>query len=157
VIDANIQWDDREVQQGLKRIREDMPMINRLILQRWAEEVIKTSQEDYLNASEGDTVHLHSRSGKLSSSLRWWLVGDKAFVGTNLVYAAIHEFGGTIVPRSAKYLHFRTRDGQWHMVKEVHMPPRPYLAPSIKELFQTNRAKRIAELTLEQELAKRMN
>lgn len=55
----------------------------------------------------------------------------KATVGTNVVYAAIHEFGGVIVPRHAAALVFRTKDGMWHTVKRVVMPARPYMRPAI--------------------------
>ena len=48
-------------------------------------------------------------------------------------YAKIHEFGGTIVPRTKNYLRFRTYDGQWHAVKQVDIPARPYLRPAFVE------------------------
>jgi HK97 gp10 family phage protein len=52
-------------------------------------------------------------------------------VGTNVVYAAIHEFGGIIRARKAKALRFKTKDGKWHTVKSVTMPARPYMRPAI--------------------------
>ena len=51
-------------------------------------------------------------------------------VGSNLRYARIHELGGHIKPRSAKYLHFVV-DGHHVMTKHVYIPPRPYLRPAI--------------------------
>jgi phage gpG-like protein len=48
-------------------------------------------------------------------------------VGTNVIYAAIHEFGGIIKAKVAKYLCFMTDDGQWHKVKSVTMPARPFM------------------------------
>lgn len=56
-------------------------------------------------------------------------------VGTNVVYAAIHEFGGTIVARNAKALVFKTRDGVWHRVKSVTIPARPYMRPALDKGF----------------------
>ena len=51
---------------------------------------------------------LHVRSGRLRSSISHRLErrGDDlmAIVGTNVVYARIHEFGGTITPKRAAHL-----------------------------------------------------
>jgi HK97 gp10 family phage protein len=54
-------------------------------------------------------------------------------VGTNVIYAAIHEFGGVIRAKNAKALRFRTKDGQWHTVKSVTIPARPYMRPAVDE------------------------
>lgn len=73
-------------------------------------------------------------------------------VGPNKVYAAIHEFGGIIRAKRAKYLHFRihtstrirsksgkkrlktgVREYSWAKVKQVTIPARPYVEPSFKE------------------------
>jgi phage virion morphogenesis protein len=47
--------------------------------------------------------------------------------GSNLIYAAIHQFGGDIVPKSAGSLFFRLPDGSSRKVKKVTISPRPYL------------------------------
>jgi HK97 gp10 family phage protein len=59
---------------------------------------------------------------------------DAAYVavGTNLEYAAVQEFGGTIKSKSG-YLVFQTEDGQWHSVPSVSVPARPYLRPALDE------------------------
>jgi hypothetical protein len=49
------------------------------------------------------------------------------------VYAAIHEFGGTIEPRHAEYLVFQTPDGEWHSVKQVHIREKRYARDAIEE------------------------
>ena len=54
-------------------------------------------------------------------------------VGPTVVYARIHEFGGTILPIHGEYLTFKTYDGMWHKVKVVHMPARPYMRPALDE------------------------
>lgn len=60
--------------------------------------------------------------------------GGKAigWLGSNVVYARIHELGGLIRPKSGKYLRFPI-EGQWVTVRQVRIPPRPYLEPSIDE------------------------
>ena len=54
-------------------------------------------------------------------------------IGTNLVYAAIHEFGGVIYAKKAPALVFQTEDDEWHRVDSVTIPPRPYLRPAWDE------------------------
>lgn len=51
-------------------------------------------------------------------------------LGSDKLYAAIHEFGGTITARRAKFLIFKTQDG-WRRVESVNIPPRPFLRPAI--------------------------
>lgn len=48
-------------------------------------------------------------------------------VGTNLIYAAIHQLGGIIRPVTAQKLAFRLPGGGFAMVDEVEMPARPFL------------------------------
>lgn len=76
------------------------------------------------------------RSGHLRRSIQ---SGVKQFggsvegwIGSNVVYARIHELGGVIRPRAGKYLRFKI-EGKWKTVKEVTIPARPYLQPSILE------------------------
>lgn len=55
-------------------------------------------------------------------------------IGTNVVYATIHEYGGIIRAKNKPYLQFKTPTG-WVSVKEVHMPERSYLRSSLDEEF----------------------
>ncbi len=48
----------------------------------------------------------------------------------DVVYARIHELGGTIRPKTAQALRFRLDDGTFAVVKQVTIPPRPYLRPA---------------------------
>lgn len=56
-------------------------------------------------------------------------------VGTNVIYARIHEFGGVIVPKRRKFLRFAV-DGRAVFAKRVTIPKRPYIEPSIAEAAQ---------------------
>jgi len=56
----------------------------------------------------------------------------KIYVGTNVVYAAIQEFGGTITPRRAPFLRFQI-DGEWVSAKSVRIPAHPYVRPTFDE------------------------
>lgn len=49
------------------------------------------------------------------------------------VYARIQELGGVIRATNAPALRFQTSDGEWHVVKAVTIPARPYLRPAADE------------------------
>lgn len=53
-------------------------------------------------------------------------------VGTNVIYARIHELGGTIKAKKGKYLKFYIK-GKFIQVKQVTIPARPYLTPAIED------------------------
>ncbi len=55
-----------------------------------------------------------------------------AIIGTDVVYAAQVEFGGTILPKKAKLLHW-VKDGQHYFAKSVTQVARPYLRPAFDE------------------------
>jgi phage virion morphogenesis protein len=82
--------------------------------------------------SRGKILYLR---GRLEGSIRYQLDGsDTVLVGTNVVYAAIHQFGGdtkphTIRPKNKRALFW---PGAAHPVRSVnhpgsHIPARPYL------------------------------
>lgn len=54
-------------------------------------------------------------------------------VGSPVVYAAIHEFGGIIKPKKAKYLVFQI-NRQWIRTKQVTMPKREWLLKSFQDV-----------------------
>ena len=79
---------------------------------------------------------LNVRSGALRDSvhLEMQVASDSimAVVGTDLIYAAIHEYGGVIVPKVANALRFCI-DGRWIFAKSVTMPERSYLRSTLAE------------------------
>ena len=54
-------------------------------------------------------------------------------IGSPLVYAAIHEFGGIIKPKNAQFLVFQI-DGQWIRTKQVTIPKREWLSKSLEDV-----------------------
>lgn len=76
---------------------------------------------------------LHAPFGRLRSSIthRVDKAGLRAFVGTNVIYARIHEFGGVIEPKSARFLVFKV-DDRWIRTSRVTIPARPYLQPALE-------------------------
>lgn len=57
------------------------------------------------------------------------------------VYARIQEKGGVINAKRAPFLRFQYPAGQWHSVKSVTLPARPYMAPTLALLLVTGRLK----------------
>jgi HK97 gp10 family phage protein len=53
-------------------------------------------------------------------------------IGTNIIYARIHELGGTIKAKKGQYLKFFIK-GKFIQVKQVTIPARPYLTPAIED------------------------
>ena len=89
--------------------------------------------EDQVRRNLSGTV-LNYRTGALRGSLRTVATsnGFKTTVGSErVVYARIHEFGGQIRPKRARYLRFKLPEGQWISTKLVNMPARPYLRPAV--------------------------
>jgi phage virion morphogenesis protein len=68
-------------------------------------------------------------AGGLMGSITAQLNGTTLQIGTNKVYGAIHQFGGTIVPRNYPALVFRI-NGKLCFAHEVTIPARPYLGVS---------------------------
>lgn len=54
-------------------------------------------------------------------------------MGSPVVYAAIHEYGGIIRPKNAKYLVFQI-EGTWIRTKKVTMPKREWLSKSLYDV-----------------------
>jgi len=55
-------------------------------------------------------------------------------IGTNKIYARIHEYGGKIVAKNGPYLKFQFKaDKRWVSVKSVTIPARPFLTPAVTE------------------------
>lgn len=146
-----IDFDASGVEKMLSRLQRDMPEINRRILGVLSEETISRSQKQYLRGGHP----LHRRTGKLSQSLAYKVGTDYADVGTNIVYGAIHEFGGTIKPGAKGFLAWQS-GGKWVFTrKPVRIPKRPYLRPALDDTFKSGRAAVVIERVLTQELAKR--
>ncbi len=67
-----------------------------------------------------------NREGGLVDSLASEAAADSAAWGSNLIYARIHQLGGTIVPKQADALRFMLGE-EMVTAKSVTIPARPYL------------------------------
>lgn len=66
-------------------------------------------------------------SGRLKDSLTYRAAPQSVEVGTNVIYAAIHQFGGVIRAKSAKALAFTLANGAFVLARQVTMPRRAFL------------------------------
>ncbi|HAR45316.1 MAG TPA: hypothetical protein DCS05_03845 [Nitrospiraceae bacterium] len=119
--------------QALKKMGKDMrgKTINRaadagaFVIQSYA----RINVRDKLNR---DSV------GTLANSIQVEIVEatdvrvEKA-VGPLVIYGRIHELGGVIKAKNKPYLHWVDREGHHHQAKQVTIPARPYLRPTIDE------------------------
>jgi phage virion morphogenesis protein len=67
------------------------------------------------------------KSGRLRDSFGTEVTATSAEWGTNVAYAAIHQFGGTITAKTARGLRFQFADGRWATKRSVTIPARPFL------------------------------
>lgn len=86
---------------------------------------------------------LDRRSGRLRNSISTSaaMSGDtvRGAIGSNVVYARIHELGGEIRPKTAKALRFSIPGAGWRTVKKVSIPARPFLRPALEDNIDTFR------------------
>lgn len=66
-------------------------------------------------------------TGRLMAAITHEATNQYANIGTNTVYARIHQIGGTIKPKKAPYLVFKDHKGGFIHAKEVTIPARPFL------------------------------
>ena len=66
-------------------------------------------------------------SGRLQRSITSAPDSQGVTVGTNLLYAPVHQFGATITPKKAKRLVFPGPNGKLIFAKKSVIPARPYL------------------------------
>ena len=83
------------------------------------------------------TLKRSIHSGNPSLSNGQWEVR----IGTNLEYARIHEYGGTIKAKNKPFLVFKI-GGKLIFTKSVQIPQRPYLRPA----FDSQRTNALTEV-----------
>ncbi|OTQ49339.1 phage virion morphogenesis protein [Gilliamella apis] len=82
----------------------------------------------YRESKPKQKANILTLDGTLRSTLHWQIDGDTLLFGTNMIYGAIHQYGGTIKPVTAKALNVGGRP-----VKQVVIPARPWLGVSAQD------------------------
>lgn len=148
MLTINVVTDDRKMQTVLRRLvdmGQDLSPVMRdigeyLLLshrlrfdntespdgQKWQENSAITPKFGIKKPLHGKTLNL--RNGMVYQAQK-----DSLTFGPSQAtraYAAIHQFGGIIKPKTAKRLLFPTAGGGWRALKQVTIPARPYLGLS---------------------------
>lgn len=133
MIEYNVQIDDSAVDK-LDGWRRRQPELVRLVLQRLGARMASRTQTEALSGpTTADTLSI--RTGRLRNSVMSEILGDSVVVSANTVYAAIHEYGGTIT---------RSRGGK------VTIPARRYMGKVIERLLRSGKADELAERTVQE-------
>jgi phage virion morphogenesis protein len=74
----------------------------------------------------GGMLRESGQRGGLAGSLTFQVSSGAVEWGSDKIYAAIHQFGGVIVPKNGRALVFKL-GGNWVRAKKVTIPARPYL------------------------------
>jgi phage gpG-like protein len=69
-------------------------------------------------------------SGELARSITHEAGPDQVAIGSNMIYAGVHQTGAVIVPKTAQALTFMLPGGAFVEVGKVEIPARPYLGIS---------------------------
>jgi phage virion morphogenesis protein len=85
-------------------------------------------------------------SGRLQQSITMRAEARQVAVGTNVRYAAVHQFGATISAKGSKPLRFRIGN-RWASKRSVTIPARPFLGVSAEDAaaLQAIVARRVAQ------------
>ena len=70
------------------------------------------------------TPSILQKSTTLAKSFHLEVAADHATLRTPMIYAAIHQFGGTI--KGNPFLRFQWAPGRWAVVRQVTIPARPF-------------------------------
>ena len=74
-----------------------------------------------------------SDSGRLGDSITHIAGPNSVEVGTNVIYAGIHQTGGIIQAKAGYALAFAFPGGGFAVVEDVSIPARPYLGISTED------------------------
>lgn len=142
--EIRVQIADAPLKAALRRLARTMPAGDMTPAMQQLGRVLKTGAQLRFRTGKGPDGTAWKKSlraatqggqtlrdqGLLANSITWEASRSSVAVGTNLIYAPIHQFGGTIRASSATTLRFRLATGQWVSPKAVTMPARPFLGAS---------------------------
>lgn len=138
---TSITIDDQDVNDALSRLYDAAGDL-KPALKNIGEFEAKVTRARFLSATDPDgkgwqilnTLYAKTKKGpgilrgatRALSQIVWQIAEDSLEVGSNEVYARIHNEGGTIVPKNAAALVF-SMGGQTFKVKSVTIPQRRFL------------------------------
>jgi phage gpG-like protein len=132
-----VQMNDAAIQQLRQRLAGLRPRVVAAVYQALKplvyQSLVNTIPKYFAGSRGPNSTVLASRTGNLMNSVLQSIQttvesdGLKISIGSNLPYAAVHEYGGFAGRRGP----FKKKDG-----KRPYLPARPYLQPAINDLQQ---------------------
>jgi phage gpG-like protein len=120
--------------QTIANLKKQSKSITNIVLNEMKIQMFKLQRHVQQDKLQGQV--LFHRSGRLSSGIKNTSFAVKSFVTgmvyTNVEYAAIHEYGGVILPRLKDYLRFKIGD-KWVTTKRVNMPEKSFMRSALKD------------------------
>jgi len=151
LVEYNIEIENKKLFQSLRRWEREMPDFIRGLLSTFGRAIDGDISTNLIAGKFGITssgsVNGKSRSGDLADSVFSTMKGRDVVeigAGSGIVYARIHEYGGTIRAKNAPYLRFSVPGGGFVTTKSVYIPPRPYVRPTMVEFFRDGGADTLA-------------
>ncbi len=150
-----INLDDSQAQSTLAQLLRNASN-SRVIMQGLATELETMTSDNFENEAFGGQVWVRkafgngktlTNTGELKDSVTNSATSHTASVGTNMIYARIHHFGGTIRPKNRSHLVFITPNG-FARVKSVTLLARPFLPVSPDGQLQSDGDRRLIEVAL---------
>lgn len=119
---------------NLDRLDRKLSRLSKLASADVLERALHAGAEEILNSAKDKAPYktgtlrrsLHSETGEKSGAR------VSVLAGTDLEYAAMQEFGGTVVPKKGRFLVFEI-DGKKIFARKVTIPAHPYLRPAFDE------------------------
>ena len=158
MIEYNIKVSDNSAIKTLERLSKDSPEIEKKALNRIGQGCMSWIQKNKLRGQV-----LRRQSGNLANSMQYRIKGAHTVaVGPGMEYGAAHEFGIAlsagkyIYPKRGKALKFKVNGDTIFATKvRQHVVKRPFVAPGIKEYFNSGRAKIDIDRLLQREIDSR--
>lgn len=131
-----IQLQDERIQAALAKLKQQINDLEPLLtavggeLKKHIQLGFRNSQSPYgqawapLKVRQGKPL---VDTGRLANSINYLVDANSVEVGTNVLYAALQQFGGTIAPKQAKALSFVVGGRRVFVKHGITIPARPFI------------------------------
>jgi hypothetical protein len=152
---VNIKVDSNDFEKKIAAFRKDMPKIGKKLM---AYVFTKMRKDIRTNIS----ANFKRKKGWLRSDINYYAFNDFSGSissynsrGQGAHYASVLEKGAVITAKN-NYLTFKTANDQWHKVKSVVIPARPYFKPIVDDYWGSGgqKAARLMDEGLQKEINK---
>lgn len=148
-----IELNERDLTRGLSNLLRNLQN-RRPMMQGIATELLSMTEDNFERESWGNEPwqptyrggKILQLSGQLAASIHTLATNQRAQIGSNKIYAAIHHIGGDIHAQNAPYLMIPLGNGRFARKQSVTIPARPYLPINASGQLQSDGATRILDV-----------